>query len=101
VWFDRESNDRESKRVYWVNGQVAVQAMVIEAPTRPGLWLTAVAWVNPEDPSKTHAHEFGPFERRATAEQALDAIGIGIQVVRPAKHISEIPGAEKLEPAKD
>lgn len=93
VWFDCERSDQGSRRVYWVNGQVALQVVVAEAPTRPGSWLALVMW-DPAPDAKPARHEFGPFVHRDTAEQVALAASIGIQAVQPARHISQIPGVE-------
>lgn len=93
IWFDLERSDQGSRRVYWIRGQIALQIVVSEAPTRPGAWLALVMWTPGNDgmPAK---HEFGPFVHRETAEQVALAASIGVQVAQPARHISQIPGVE-------
>ncbi len=93
VWFDLERSDQGSRRVYWINGQVALQVIVTEAPNRPGSWLAVIAWT-PALGSEPATHEFGPFVHRETAEQVALAASIGAQVSCPARHISTIPGAQ-------
>jgi hypothetical protein len=103
VWFDRGDNpDGGAWRVYWRNGVPMVQARahLHNDPLLGGaVWLVTVLWV-PAGGSPAE-HTFGPYRERATAVAMVDAIGIGMQTMVEAQHISLIPGAKQIVKGHD
>ncbi len=102
VWFDRgEELNGSVWRTYWRNGAPLILARAFEHsdPLLGGVWLVTVAWVAPGKDSAEHT--FGPYRERVTAVAMVDAVGVGVQAVVEARHISLIPGAKVITRGQD
>lgn len=106
AWFDREDTATVLKRTYWVNGEKVLVACAFlrHEGEHSGQWTVEVAWLlregEAEEP-KGARHQFGPFAQAGTANQVLEAVGIGVHAARTVQHISKIPGARPLEQKRD
>lgn len=111
VWFDRiDAEDGRKHRRYWKDGGLVIAiekrkqlfevnrlhepiAPINEASRGDGLpfWVVAVIW---KRDGKTCTHEFPPVPWSASlvADALVDAVGIGVEAVQPARHLSEIGG---------
>jgi hypothetical protein len=103
VWFDRgEELNGIAWRMYWRNGAPVVTAKAFEhhdSLLGGTVWLVTVAWAaSDKDPAE---HTFGPYRERVTAVAMVDAVGIGVQAVVEAQHISLIPGAAAITRGRD